>query len=75
MDRSDLIKSGLTLGGSALVATGSTALARVRPVERRFPKNFVWGCASAAYQIESAAKEDGRGETNRDVFSHTPGKA
>ena len=26
-----------------------------------FPKNFVWGAATAAYQIEGAVKEDGRG--------------
>ena len=39
-----------------------------------FPKDFLWGCATAAYQIEGAAKEDGRGPTNWDVFSHTPGK-
>src|SRR5438876_10416243 len=39
-----------------------------------FPKDFRWGCATAAYQIEGAVKEDGRGPTNWDVFSHTPGK-
>ncbi len=39
-----------------------------------FPKNFVWGAASAAYQIEGAVAEDGRGPTVWDTFSHTPGK-
>jgi len=39
-----------------------------------FPKNFLWGAASASYQIEGGAKEDGRGESIWDVFSHTPGK-
>src|SRR5437763_3740455 len=39
-----------------------------------FPKDFRWGCATPAYQIEGAVKEDGRGPTNWDVFSHTPGK-
>jgi beta-glucosidase len=39
-----------------------------------FPQGFRWGCATAAYQIEGAVKEDGRGPTNWDVFSHTPGK-
>ena len=74
MDRRDLLKSGLTLGGGVLATAGSSALARVKLVEQRFPKNFIWGCATAAYQIEGAVKEDGRGETNWDVFSHTAGK-
>lgn len=39
-----------------------------------FPKDFTWGAASASYQIEGAAGEDGRGESVWDVFSHTPGK-
>lgn len=39
-----------------------------------FPKDFLWGAASAAYQIEGAAAEDGRGKSVWDVFSHTPGK-
>ncbi|HEX3593993.1 MAG TPA: GH1 family beta-glucosidase [Polyangiaceae bacterium] len=39
-----------------------------------FPKSFVWGAASAAYQIEGAYAEDGRGESIWDRFSHTPGK-
>jgi beta-glucosidase len=42
--------------------------------ELRYPKGFVWGCATAAYQIEGGAKDDGRGPSTWDVFSHTPGK-
>ena len=41
---------------------------------RNFPDNFLWGVATAAYQIEGAAYEDGRGISIWDTFSHTPGK-
>jgi len=39
-----------------------------------FPTDFLWGAASAAYQIEGAASEDGRGPSVWDTFSHTPEK-
>ncbi|MET8042433.1 GH1 family beta-glucosidase [Micromonospora sp. NPDC005215] len=39
----------------------------------RFPDNFGWGAATSAYQIEGAAKEDGRGESVWDTFSRVPG--
>jgi beta-glucosidase len=39
-----------------------------------FPKNFVWGFAAAAPQIEGAAFTDGKGESIWDRFARTPGK-
>jgi beta-glucosidase len=41
---------------------------------RSFPPGFVWGTATASYQIEGAVHEDGRGPSIWDTFSHTPGK-
>ena len=38
-----------------------------------FPKDFLWGAATASYQIEGAALEDGRGECIWTRFSHTAG--
>ncbi len=40
---------------------------------KSFPKNFLWGAATSAYQIEGAWNVDGRGPSHWDTFSQTPG--
>ncbi len=40
----------------------------------QFPPGFLWGVATASYQIEGAVEEDGRGRSIWDTFAHTPGK-
>lgn len=72
----------LGAAGAASAAAAAEAAPRARRTgaaategpERRFPPGFTWGCATASYQIEGAVKEDGRGASIWDVFSHTPGK-
>ncbi len=39
----------------------------------QFPEDFIWGAATASYQIEGAAKEDGRGTSTWDEFCLRPG--
>ena len=54
----------------------TAAHSHTHPAEtaRSFPPGFLWGSATAAYQVEGAAREAGRGVSIWDTFSHTPGK-
>jgi beta-glucosidase len=71
---------GKTLAGTAAAAAFSSSLPRValaelaKPTALKFPQNFLWGCATASYQIEGGVNEDGRKPSIWDTFSHTPGK-
>ena len=69
------------LGGASaalsLPAASTAALAAQNPQtgsSRAFPADFLWGSATASYQVEGAVHEGGRGPTIWDTFSHTPGK-
>ena len=51
----------------------STQARTVSPDAVAFPPGFLWGAATAAYQIEGAANDDGRSPSIWDTFSHTRG--
>ncbi|HYJ45152.1 MAG TPA: family 1 glycosylhydrolase, partial [Pyrinomonadaceae bacterium] len=72
--------STTTTNGSPAAATAEPTTPSVEanmsqgPGGREFPKGFLWGSATASYQVEGAVHEDGRGPSIWDTFSHTPGK-
>jgi len=67
---------------AALTAFGAPALPATRwmrplassTVISGFPDDFRWGTATSAYQVEGAAREDGRGPSIWDTFCATPGR-
>jgi beta-glucosidase len=69
---------GRILGGAAATLSLPTLARAAEPgtasAARTFPPGFLWGSATASYQVEGAANEDGRGKSIWDTFSHTSGK-
>lgn len=65
------VPAGAALG--AAPGKGEAAAAGASRLTAHFPKDFVWGTATAAYQIEGAAAEDGRGPSVWDTFCRKPG--
>ena len=62
--------AALSLPTAALAQSGGASQSGTRS----FPQGFLWGSATASYQVEGAVREGGRGTTIWDTFSHTPGK-
>jgi beta-glucosidase len=66
------------IGGSAaavpLAYVTPAAAAMPETATGQFPKGFLWGSATASYQVEGGVNEGGRGKSIWDTFSHTPGK-
>src|SRR6202020_896939 len=67
----------VALPSGAAMAQGATASSAGEAsggAPKTFPQGFLWGSATASYQVEGAVHEDGRGPSIWDTFSHMPGK-
>ena len=81
--RSFISNLGLTALGASIVPSTMFAKEKAHQAfeigneggrDLRLPKGFIWGSASAAYQVEGAAFEDGRGPSVWDTFCNQPNK-
>jgi len=65
----------LALGGAAMGLVGCEGghETDLKPRNRQFPKDFVWGVATAAFQTEGSQAADGRGPSVWDLFEKVPG--
>jgi beta-glucosidase len=87
MNRRQFLAASAAVAGQELVTSqhlssssqtadspGSRALTAEKLANARFPDAFLWGMATASYQVEGAWKEDGKGESIWDRWTHTVGK-
>ncbi len=90
MNRRRFVRTSLSAVGTALVNSGLTravsgrndlpaqlgpgSIRKEDAATARFPDGFLWGMATASYQVEGAWNEDGKGESIWDRWTHRAGQ-
>lgn len=82
MNRRKFLAGSAAVAGAGLIGNSALPAQPTSPITiaaddenaaKQFPDNFLWGMATASYQVEGAWNEDGKGESIWDRYTHQPG--